>query len=100
MVSTAPILVCLSVQGYITGLDFARSMIAAVDVRHVDCYLDRANNLSADLADSKVRSFANCPLESWCQISGSLISKVNPSGVANHLSRTSIETQRFVCCSS
>ena len=50
----------------ISGLDFARSMLACVELASVDTYLDRAAELPADLAKVKV-NFSNTGAGVSCQ---------------------------------
>ena len=47
----------LVLQGYITGIDFARSLAGSVPTSQVDSYLDRADALPEKLANAQVRPF-------------------------------------------
>ncbi len=46
----------LVLQGYIKGIDFARSLVGSVPTSQVDSYLDRADALPEKLANAQVRA--------------------------------------------
>ena len=63
---------CVSLQGYMTGKDFARSVICSVHTSKIEDYLGKVDALPEELATAQVLLFRQLSMLSLLLTSGSV----------------------------